>query len=159
VNGFHFRLESVLSLRKRREEALQRDLADALRALDMEVEECDRLEREMKDRARTSARERRPGPVDVVLLSLEGGYLDLLQRRLVAQKSRVEQQEQIVSEVREGLLKASREKKALETYREKVLSSFARDEAHKEQNRAEEAAGVLYLLRQEFGSPRGLAGQ
>ena len=148
MKGFHFRLEAVLAVRKHREEALQCELAEAQRVLDAEIVELGSIAAEIRERARTSIRGRQLGPVDVSVLAVEDSYQDLLRRRLVGQTARVEQQKQRVSEARDMLLQASRDKKALETYRENALVSFAKEMSRKEQRGAEETAGVLHLLRQ-----------
>ncbi len=151
MKGFQFRLESILALRKHREEAMQRELAGAQRALDRELAEMVKIETEIRSRMSARGRNHEPGPIDPGILSLEGSYIELLKRRLAAQRVRVEQQACLVSETRAGLLAASRDKKALETYRDKVMVSFTKEVARKEQATAEETAGVLHLLRrQEF---------
>ncbi len=148
MKGFHFRLEAVLAVRRHREETVQCELADAQRVLDAEIAGLENISAEMRERVRTSVRGRYLGPVDVSVLAIEDSYQNRLRKRLVAQTARVEQQKQRVSEAREMLLQASRDKKALETYRENALVSFTKETSRKEQRGAEETAGVLHLLRQ-----------
>lgn len=148
MKGFRFRLEAVLAVRKHREETLQCELAEAQRVLEAEMAALESITAEMRERALNSVRGRQLGPVDVSVLAVEDSYQELLRKRLVAQTARVEQQKQRVSDAREMLLQASRDKKALETYRENELASFAKEMSRKEQRGAEETAGVLHLLRQ-----------
>ena len=148
MRGFRFRMETILALRKQREELLQRQLADSQRALAAEEQRLQLIDEALKSQTKSFAELQMPGPLDMGRIRLESVRLAALESELSAQAGRVEREQKRVAEDREALLQASREKKALEKLRETLMLSFLHETARKEQKSLEEAATVRHVLRQ-----------
>jgi len=148
MRGFTFSLESVLSLRRHREESLQWQLAETERALEAETARLRELDLEIRSYSRRIAGYQAMGPLDVNGLLLESGYLSELERQRAEQARVVERLAQRVAEAREALVRAARDKRAIETVREVLLLAFMRETARAEQKSADEMATVRHVWRQ-----------
>ncbi len=149
MKGFRFRLEPVLTLRRHREETLQVQLAESQRAMDAEVARREAIKFELGRHVERMARQQARGPLDVDGLNRDSAYQVALEQRLARQAEVIARLARQVAEDREAVLKASRDKKAMEKLREALLVAFAREEARKEQKAAEETATSRHVRRQQ----------
>ena len=148
MKGFHFRLESVLSLRRHKEEMRQTRLAQSLRSLEAEKNRLESIENNLKMGLARLAANVQPGELDIGAIGLESSYLQHMEAELREQRKRVEAWERQVAEDIDALLKASRDRKALEKLKESWKTAFLREATRKEQNGAEEIAMTRYLINQ-----------
>lgn len=146
MKGFRFRLESVLTIRRHKEDALQCQLADSRRALELEKARRDLLEAERLSQVERLAGYQTPGSLDLDRLCREVDYQTVLEHRIVEKERLVEDLGVQVEADRQAVLAASRDRKALEKLRETLLLSFAREQSRKEQKASEEAATIRYVL-------------
>ncbi len=147
MRGFNFRLDSVLKLRRHREESLQRRLADLQRTLDQETARLKSIEDERRIQVERLATQQETGPLDVHSLWLSSSYLMELELRLQHQARLVDALNKDVADAREAVIRASQDKKALETMREGLLQTYEKEATRKEQKVADEVATTRHLLR------------
>jgi flagellar FliJ protein len=136
---FRFRLEPVLDLRRRREELLQLELAQALRAFASQQErvvaaEC-ALEAgvaEMRARAGGSAS----------LLDLRSGHEEIgrLRRVMEFEREVAVQMEAVALERREALVAASQERETLVSLKDRAMRAHVAEEARRDQGEMDELA-------------------
>ncbi len=148
MKGFRFRLESVLTLRRHVEESLQRSLADSQRVLEIEAAHLDEIERKFRNQIERLSRQDPRGVLDVNWSWLESVYRAALEAQLAEQSDVVGRLAQRVAEEREAVVRASRDKKALERTRQNLLLSFEREIAQKEQKVADEMASNRHTMKQ-----------
>ena len=136
---FIFRFETLLTTRRHAEEACQKELSDAKRALSAEQA----LLRESRETRRRSLLElgRRQGEgVRAADLALFGSYLDRLGREIDARLKRVAAAERRVSQQRQLVVEAMKRRKVLEKLREKDEREFIETHARDERKFIDEVA-------------------
>jgi flagellar FliJ protein len=136
---FRFRLEPVLDLRRRREELLQLELAQALRAFASQQERVVAAElaleagvAEMRARAGGSAS----------LLDLRSGHEEIGRLRRVMEYERevAVQLEAVALERREALVAASQERETLVSLKDRAKRAHVAEEARRDQGEMDELA-------------------
>ncbi len=136
---FTFRFETLLTTRRHAEDALQKELSDAKRALSAEQA----LLRESRDTRRRSLAElqRRQGEgFRAPDLALFGSYLDRLAREIDARLKRVAAAERRVNQQRLLVVEAMKRRKVLEKLREKDEREFLETLAVNERKFVDEVA-------------------
>ena len=137
---FTFRFETLLTTRRHAEEALQKDLSDAKRALTAEQallrESKDAHRRSLLDMARR--REQAFHPPD---LQLFGPYHERLARDIDLRLKRVAAAERQVQQKRRLLIEAVKRRKVLEKLREKDEREFRQNLSREERKFMDDVAG------------------
>ena len=134
-----FQLQQVLNYRKEIEKARTLEFATAKRQFESATELLGRHEADA-DRARAEYNSKQSTGVNAAELQM---YADFFQRKTVdiqLQRIEVDSRGQEMTEKREVLLDAAKEKKALEILKEKQMAAFRREMAEKEQSFLEELA-------------------
>lgn len=139
MQAFKFKLETVLTLRERQEEAALATLTRCRTQLEREQEHLEELRREV-DRHERLAGELRRGTVDVRALQSADRYRDSLRMADVQQSRKVLAAERAVEESAVQHLQRRTEKKALEQLRERQAGEHLRAMQHVEQNLLDEVA-------------------
>ncbi|HHL40581.1 MAG TPA: flagellar export protein FliJ [Deltaproteobacteria bacterium] len=143
---FDFKLEPLLRYRERIEEFSRREYAEALRLLDEERGKLDELEAlYLKACGELDALKAR-GELD--RWTMYSGYLSSVKEHIAGQRRIIDKVEAHLAEKRAALAEAAREKKLIETMKEKALKLHARRVDRAEQRLADE----LYLARFKKGS-------
>ena len=145
---FHFRLQSVLNVKTQQEDNLKNELGKAIQKLEAEKRILSSLERasleltaEFNEKARKST---------VHKLIEYNGYLSLLTSKIKLQKENVNQAALNVDKVREELVKAVKERKILDRFKEKKLEEF-----RLEQNKLEQKTNDEIVSYKQSGSSAG----
>jgi flagellar FliJ protein len=136
---FQFRFETLLATRRHAEDALQKELSDAKRALAAEQT----LLRESKEAHRRSMlelRQRQSEGFHAQDLLLFGSFLERLAREIDARMKRVAAAERRVNQKRVLLVEAMKQRKVLEKLREKDERDFQQALARSEQKFIDEVA-------------------
>ncbi len=139
AEGFRFRLERLLDLRRAKEGAAQRALADARRAVEEEGRRLAELLAEEEEGRRTS-RGLRQGVLDLGVLRLQEGYRNAVERRIRASRERLVELGKVELERRQALTEAMKAVKVLERVREKRLAEWTRAEDRAERKFLDEVA-------------------
>ena len=139
AEAFRFRLERLLELRREKESAAQRELAEAIRQGREEAARLAALNAEEEGLKRTS---RRLGALDLTALRMSEGYLGSLERRARASRERLAELGLREAEKRRALAEAAKGVKALERFRERKLAEWRRASDREEVRVLDEAAAA-----------------
>lgn len=152
---FRFRLEPVLDLRRRREELLQMELAQALRAFAAQQERAVAAQHALEAGV-AALRERAAGSAS--LLDLRSGHEEIgrLRRIMEYEREVAVQMEAVALERREDLVRASQERETLVSLRDRAQREHVAEEARKEQGELDELA-TRRAARERSGAGRGAA--
>jgi flagellar FliJ protein len=147
---FRFRLDPVLELRTRAEEEKRLAVAAAERTLRGEQARLDELSEEYAERSRTLRERHRT--LDGLTLHATYARIDFVSRQMTLQQAAVAAARATLARVRAELLAASRERKVLETLRNRKRDAFDAALRHREQQELDEAN----LRRASSPSRRGM---
>lgn len=118
AKAFRFRLEQLLDLRRSREEAAQRDLAEVRQAV-LERNQVILQLMNREDAAKAELRAMQQRGVTVALLRMAGDYLAAVQRELQREYEALQRLVRAEIEKREQLTEARKGVRVLERLREK----------------------------------------
>jgi flagellar export protein FliJ len=144
MRKFKFRLEPVVSLKRKVEDQRKMDLAVAKR--DLEAKES-HLVKLHQDKASCESRRDtsgRPGSLDVPGMLLYYAYMEKITDEIADHASRVERSREDVDEKRGLLVKSSSEKKALEKLRAKMKQRHMVEAKRAEQAVLDETASKFH---------------
>jgi len=144
--AFHFRLESVLTVRKNIEEQTQLKLAREQMMLQKHLLRFAELQ-EKRSELCEAMEERKKKPISgsLFLFYMEAMRIQELQLRIL--QTTIASQQQIVEKVRTELTEAMKKRKIIDVLREKELQKYLLEMRRKEQNESDEQA----LLRHGRG--------
>ena len=160
-----YRLETVLELRKRAEDAAKHEFADAQKALAAAKAELQRL---IADLARRKAE--RKAKIDAYMKEMlakgmgamavqgMGSYEKRLRaeeaevaQQIEVQKGKVAEAEEFAEQKRAALAEAAKDVKAIEKHKEKFLKQKKAERDAREEMAGEEIGNALFLARQRKG--------
>lgn len=139
---FIFKFQSVLNLRKQKEDSIKNELANATRKLEAEKRKLSELETMLEDTVREFNEKTKKTTVHELIEFNE--YLSLLNSRIKTQKENVNNAAQYVDKVREELVKAVKERKILEKLRERQFEEFLLEQKKLEQKTNDEIVSYNY---------------
>ncbi|MHB8878733.1 MAG: flagellar assembly protein FliH [Myxococcaceae bacterium] len=158
-----YRLETLLEIRARAEEAAKQAFSDATRALVKEQQEQKRLEADLEKRKAERKAKVMAYLQEVMKKGVGAGGLASMNRfeeRLKDEEAQValdiERQKVTVAEAlkvvevrRQEMAVAARDKKAIEKHKEKWVKQVKTERAAKEEMNQEEIGNALFLARQK----------
>lgn len=130
--GFRFRLETVLSVKARKEEEKRYKLLaeeQRLQAKAMELERCQRAHREGLDELASAGQ----GRIDLDYLTTCHTYVRRLKKQQEYCQNELTMVRQDVEQARQELVEARKECKAMEQLKERDYREYLREEQAKEQ--------------------------
>lgn len=139
ARAFRFRLERLLDLRRAKEGAAQRALADARKAVEEETLRLAELLAEEEEGRRTS-RGLRQGRLDLDVLQLQEGHRQAIERRIRTSRERLLELGKAEQEKRLALTEAMKAVKVLERVRERRLAEWTRAGEREERKFLDEVA-------------------
>lgn len=139
---FRFRLQSVLDHRTRREELMQQELAQSLRALGAQQERAVAAERAVELEL-AALRGLMTGPIELHTLRQKHADLALARARAAHERAAADRLEAVAAERREELVGASRDRKAMDQLRETAHERHRREALRLEGIALDELAGQL----------------
>ena len=144
--AFHFRLESVLTVRKNIEEQVQLKLAREQMMLQRHQLRFAGLQEKRRELCE-AMEERKKKPINgsLFLFYMEAMRIQELQLRIL--QTTIASQQQIVEKVRSELVEAMKKRKIIDVLREKELQKYLLEMRRREQNESDEQA----LLRHGRG--------
>ena len=134
---FKFRLQSVLNIKKQMEESLQDDLAKAIQAMENEKKVFNELKEE-RERGLSEVNSEVSSGVTVEKLRNYNAYLSFVKQKISNQAERVKCSKETADKYREELVAAVKERKMLETLKEKQYSQYLKEEEKKQQRIVDE---------------------
>lgn len=130
--AFTFRLDPVLDLRRRREELVQGEYAQAIHAVAAQQERAVAAEAALLA-ATEALRTASEGPAQLIELRALNDEIDRQRRVLAHERHMVGRMEEIAEERRLELVQASRDREALDTLRRRAEAAFTAEENRREQ--------------------------
>jgi len=127
---FHFTLEKILQLRQALENNRAVELERSHRKLAHELDSLDAIKTKKEKQLNPDKQQNQQ--LNLFSLAISGSYLESLNNGLEEQTRRVNKSREKVEKNREGLLKACREKKVLETLKNKRFEEYKHDAKKKE---------------------------
>jgi len=144
--AFHFRLESVLTVRKNIVEQVQFKLArEQLMLQKHELRFAELQDKRYELCEAMEERKKKPISGSLFLFYMEAMRIQELQLRIL--QTTIAAQEKVVEKVRSELAEAMKKRKTIEVLREKELQKYLLETRRKEQNESDEQA----LLRHGRG--------
>lgn len=125
--AFHFRLETILNIKRQLEKSVKNELGIAMRKLEKQKQILAQIQSE---KARQEEEYRSEGAAGVTLAKLKQRmeYISALHQRDLTQQDRVNEEMKNVDKVREKLIEIMKERKILEKLREKELALYRREQ-------------------------------
>lgn len=125
--SYHFRLESLLNIKKQLEKAIKIELGAAIQELELQKKILKGIQSEINAqenqyRAESSVK------VSLAKLKQRMVYINALYDRDASQKMKVNEQEDNVDKIRERLIGIMKEMKVLEKLKEKELDAFRKEQ-------------------------------
>ena len=139
---FIFKLQSVLNLRKQKEDNIKNELGIAIQRLEQEKRSLSELENTLDATVREFNEKTRKTTVHELIEYNE--YLSLLNSRIKSQKDNVNNAAQYVDKVREELVKAVKDRKILEKLKERHYEEFLLEQKKLEQKTNDEIVSYNY---------------
>ncbi len=146
MTQFHYRLQSVLNVREQLEDDAKNKLAGQVRKLNEEEKRLKTIHGE-KDKCFANIVKMSGEGVNVAKLCQYNHYLSSINGRLDQQVQSVNQATQNVDIHREKLIEAAKDKKILETLKEKELQTFLQEQLKKEEKRIDEVLSYKYTVK------------
>ncbi|HVP57717.1 MAG TPA: flagellar export protein FliJ [bacterium] len=144
MRKFKFRLEPVVSLKRKMEDERKMDLAVAKRDLEAKESHLVRLHEHKATCESQRDAWGHPGSLDVPGMLLYYAYMEKLTDEIADHTSRVERSRENVGEKRELLVKSSSEKKALEKLRAKMKQRHMVEAKREEQAILDDTASKFH---------------
>ena len=120
---YRFKLEALRKYRVFKEEARQKEMAEALRLRDQEVEILAELIN-LRDKTEKELKSKQSGRITGPYLSIFSTYLNRLASDIFAQQHKVADAEKKLDKRRESLLVAMQERKTLDKLKEKGFKAY-----------------------------------
>lgn len=139
---FIFKLQSVLNLRKQKEDNIKNELGIAIQRLEQEKRRLSELENTLDATVREFNEKTRKTTVHELIEYNE--YLSLLNSRIKSQKDNINNAAQYVDKVREELVKAVKDRKILEKLKERHYEEFLLEQKKLEQKTNDEIVSYNY---------------
>ena len=141
--GYHYKLETLLAVRRNFEEQCQQKLAHEIFVLDNHKAYLEQLKKERQQLVELLEVKKREG----VTAAVYSFYVDAIrnkERMIEFQKNAIAAQEQIIDGVRKELLAKVMDRKVVERLKEKDHLEWLREVARKEQNENDEQAVLRF---------------
>jgi len=154
-----YRLQVLLDVRQRKKEAAEKALGAALAAHQAELDKQQQMEAELarmvakrEQRRREYAEKAMRGEMSARDVAGAQTYVERLEEQEAVQKSAIEAQKAVVADrqrevdaARAALVEATRELKALEKHKEKVIDDWKKGVQAKEEEAMDELAQQIFL--------------
>jgi flagellar FliJ protein len=144
MGAFKFRLDPVVSLRKRAEDLRKTELAEARKDLGKQENHLVNLFEHRQACQEQIVSELECASLDVAGKLVYYAYMEKLTDEIADQSSAVEQSREDVENKRELLLESSREKKVLEKLKQRMKTRFTESVKKAEQASLDDTAGKLH---------------
>lgn len=151
--SYKFKLQRVLEYRERREELLQQELAALMMALLKEQDELNRLISSYR-KNENELKVKREKKIDLKEIDIYRKFLERMKEKIISQRNRVVHLSNLVSNKREELIEASKEKKVLERLKEKDFGKYLLNLDRKERAFLDELA-LGKFVREKGGESAG----
>ncbi len=142
--AYHYKLQTLLNVRRNFEEQWQQKLAHEIYVLDNHRKYLRELHNQRVEQVEGLARYRRNKAMQVAMLLFYDEAIEQKGRQIAMQRHTIAAQEKIILSVREGLLEKVKERKIVERLKEKDYLAYTKEEFRKTQNENDEQAVLRF---------------
>ncbi len=142
---FTFRLETVLTLRKRSEDRQRRAVAERLRDLQQSRERLSGLHQRAADTIARVRSGRRQDEFDVLRARQEHQWHGHLKRRIADQRQEIKDLQTTLDRERAELARRSKDRKAIDKLRERQLLAHQTEQNRRERAESDECATQMFM--------------
>ncbi len=150
---FKYRFETMLKIRRQREEHHQRVVADRNRQIHQASDQLTSLNRQIQDETNAIRASHQPGTIDMQQAMRHRHWLGHLHKGALETQARLRFLEARLAQERAALAEASKQRKILEKLKEHQVQQHRRTEDHHLMQELDEMATVRYI----FDHPRSEA--
>jgi len=140
---FNFRLQTYLNLKAKIEDQKRNEFGKAVAALELEKTKLVNLQQERND-CIDEFRKKVESTIEPGGINRYNLYLDVLKKRIAEQKSRVARAEAFLRAKRAELVEAMKNRKILETLKEKDFETYLIEEKKNEQKIVDDLISYKY---------------
>jgi flagellar FliJ protein len=137
--SFKFKLEALIRYRNFQEDILQKELSQAQRDRDQEIDRLQAL-LDKRSRAENDLKDQQEKSTNGPYMALYDAYIQRLTGEIADQRARVEQAEMACQEKMQALLEAMQNRKAIEKLKEKDFQAYREEMGQTEQKFLNEIA-------------------
>jgi len=145
MKKFVFKLETLLTVKKNREDEVKRRLAEKNREAEAVRAEIARAESELKNFQRSVKEQRRGGGESVAELRQSVSHRNALKVNLLKAGQKLDNVMVEAYGINQALVKAAQERRAVEIIREKRYEEWKRENAAAEQKFIDELSQQMYI--------------
>ena len=145
---FIFRFDTLLKIRRQREEHEQRVVARRLLQIDSVQRQISAIERQIQEETASLRATHQPGPIDLQRAMRYRRWLSRLHKGALEGEARMRFLEARLAQERVALLEATRQRRVLEKLRERQLEKYSRQQEQIEAKEADDMANVRYVFNQ-----------
>jgi flagellar FliJ protein len=138
VAKFVFKLESVLSLKRQTEDNLKNELGKAVHFLEMQKQALQNLYNEKKRSMDELKEETQKGGFTVPKIQNFNAYISSIEQKISKQIEKVNFAKENVDKYRGELVQIMKERKILESLREKQFAEYLKEEERQQQQMIDE---------------------
>jgi flagellar FliJ protein len=149
---FIFRYETLLKLRRQREDHHKRIVAERVRQLVAARERLSALQGQIAEEEAAIRAGQEPGTVDMQQIIRHRHWLGRLQRQVLEAQGAIRALEDRLAQERAALAEAVKQRKILDNLRERRLERHLQEENRRETNAADDLTTVRYVYGQEVRS-------
>ena len=149
MSAYRFRLETLLRLRIAERDQRRAELAKALRAEQVLLEELRQVEADRADAAVVLRQRSTPGAADVDALLRTNRYQHVLKARRSQLEAQIEQVRAEAERRRLALVEADRQVRVLEKLRERQQAAYRTRQSQLEVKQLDEVAAIAHARRGE----------
>jgi len=157
MQRFRFSLETLLELRRRKEDAVKLELARKQGEVGTAREELDALARELDTLQREEKESRRKMSGDVVLMRHAVAYRHKLKLDMLAKGRQIDELKAEAERIRKRLVKATQEVRALELLRERRFAEWRKEYRAEEQGFIDDVSQQGYIRKKKNVASRSPA--
>jgi flagellar FliJ protein len=148
MKKFHFPLEALLRLRKRKEDAVKRELADKNRQIMQAQSELRETEQRLKE-LQAQQKLERGATTDILSLRQSVAYRHTLKSDLLTKGNALIALRQELDGIRRKLVQATKDKRALEIVREKRMAEWRAEYNAEEQEFIDDVSQKEYIRKKK----------
>ncbi len=154
---FTFRFETMLKIRRQREDEHKRIVADRIRQIAETQEQIASLGRQIGEEMDAMRSRQSPGTIDIQQAIRHRHWLGHLHRNALEAESRLRYLEAKLVQERAALAEAARQRRILEKLKERQHDRFVREQDRRETLQLDELATVRYVY--EGAERRSVSGR
>ncbi|UCD28306.1 MAG: hypothetical protein JSV03_14665 [Planctomycetota bacterium] len=143
---FTFRFETMLKIRKQREDQQKQIVSDRLRQIGQINEQITSLQRQIEQELETMRADQHPGTIDIQQAIRHRYWLCRLNKGVLESEARLRYHEAYLAQERAQLVEAAKQRRMLERLKESQFTKYQRQQVKRLTEKSDDMATVRYVL-------------